>query len=812
MHDRRAVFSMIILPAFFVCGGMLVATAFPPPSDLPPRIMTLDAVSQVCDAIRETSHVPYANREKSDAANALENAAFKYTTDVYINLSQVPAYLHPSGSCGADCSWPRNMTSYLLDTAKTEERTRRTAVDVVGLRPSVISLSATTLDLDPMGANLFFDNRAYHSLPVSINLMNNALLRTVTGSTPAFIETTNHPLNRTAARKTESYLRSGTDLTVAINVIIALSFVPASFVVFLVHERVTKSKHLQFVSGVEPGTYWLANYVWDLCNYLVPAFICIFVFLAFGLPAYTGRNFPTVIALVLLYGAAITPLMYPSNWIFNVPSTAYISLICINLFIGLTATLATFVLELFPDDPELQDVNDVLRWLFLIFPNYCLGRGLMDLARNEYIAEYSELAAEITGSTSRGFTSPFTWKLVGRNLVFLAIEAVVFLAMTYVIELIKSSRTARKEQTRPSPIALAGEDSDVIAERKRVENETDDLLRVRNLTKIYKSRGKLKVAVNQLTFGVPHGQCFGLLGVNGAGKTSTFQMLTNDLSLTSGDAWIDGYSVVDHVLEVRQRMGYCPQFDALSELLTGRQTLMMYARIHGIPEERVHDVVEWAVQHLQLGPWADRLVRGYSGGNRRKLSVAVAIAVSDAPIIFLDEPTSGMDPKARRFLWDLITTTVRSGRSVVLTSHSMEECDALCTRLAIMVNGAFRCLGSPQHIKTRYGDGYTLIIKVTGSTPDVAPVQGYIQSVFPHAVLKECHHGYLRYQLPARDMPPMADVFSALERAKETLPVEDYSLSQTSLDEIFCNFAAEQHTDRNDAVLPITGSTSVSQA
>ena len=166
-------------------------------------------------------------------------------------------------------------------------------------------------------------------------------------------------------------------------------------------------------------------------------------------------------SLLMLYGWSITPMMYPFSFLFDVPSTAYIGLISANLFVGLTGTLATFTLELYPDDPELQAVNNVLRWLFLLFPNYCLGRGMMDLARNEYIAQYGELL----GQASR-YKSPFTFLLIGRNLLFMFLEGLICLILIVFIEYM-SVRVARPT-TVASKKPPAEDDVDVIAERTRV--------------------------------------------------------------------------------------------------------------------------------------------------------------------------------------------------------------------------------------------------------------------------------------------------------------------------------------------------------
>lgn len=181
-----------------------------------------------------------------------------------------------------------------------------------------------------------------------------------------------------------------------------MSFVPASFVLFLVAERVSKAKHLQFVSGATPSVYWIGSFLWDMSNYMVrigaltacvfysdtlhqvPCAISFAIFYAYQLPAYTGRNFGCVCTLLFLYGWSISPAMYLFNWSFTIPSTAYVTLICTNLFIGLTTTLTSFVLELMAaEDPTLKQPSDIINVVFLVFPNFCLGRGLMDVAKNE---------------------------------------------------------------------------------------------------------------------------------------------------------------------------------------------------------------------------------------------------------------------------------------------------------------------------------------------------------------------------------------------------------------------------------------------
>ncbi|XP_064325110.1 ATP-binding cassette sub-family A member 2 isoform X7 [Phalacrocorax carbo] len=638
-------------------------------------------------------------------------------------------------------------------------------------------------------AQVFYNNKGYHSMPTYLNALNNAILRAnlpkSKGNPAAYgITVTNHPMNKTSASLSLDYLLQGTDVVIAIFIIVAMSFVPASFVVFLVAEKATKAKHLQFVSGCDPVIYWLANYVWDMLNYLVPATCCIIILFVFDLPAYTSpTNFPAVLSLFLLYGWSITPIMYPASFWFEVPSSAYVFLIVINLFIGITATVATFLLQLFEHDKDLKVVNSYLKSCFLVFPNYNLGHGLMEMAYNEYINEYYAKIGQFDK-----MKSPFEWDIVTRGLVAMTIEGFIGFFITIMCQY----NFFRKPQRLPVSTKPIEDDIDVANERYRVlrGDADNDMLKIENLTKVYKSRkiGRI-LAVDRLCVGVRPGECFGLLGVNGAGKTTTFKMLTGDESTTGGEAFVNGHSILKELLQVQQSLGYCPQFDALFDELTAQEHLELYTRLRGIPWKDEERVVKWALKKLELTKYADKPASTYSGGNKRKLSTAIAL-IGYPAFIFLDEPTTGMDPKARRFLWNLILDVIKTGRSVVLTSHSMEECEALCTRLAIMVNGRLKCLGSIQHLKNRFGDGYMITVR-TKSSLNVKEVVRFFNRNFPEAILKERHHTKAQYQLKS-DQISLAQVFSKMEQVVDVLGIEDYSVSQTTLDNVFVNFAKKQ--------------------
>ncbi|KAM9386154.1 phospholipid-transporting ATPase ABCA1 [Pholidichthys leucotaenia] len=640
---------------------------------------------------------------------------------------------------------------------------------------------------------VWYNNKGWHSMVSFVNVMHNGLLRASLPPGSARrkhgITAYSHPLNLTKEQLTEvAMMTTSVDVLVSICVIFAMSFVPASFVLFLIEERVSKAKHLQFVSGVKPILYWLANFVWDMLNYSVPAAMVVLIFICFQQQSYVSEtNLPALVLLLLLYGWSITPLMYPASFVFSVPSTAYVVLTSINLFIGINGSIATFVLELFVDE-YLNEVNRILKKVFLIFPHFCLGRGLIDMAKNQAMADvFQRLGTKQT-------LDPLQWDFVGKNLFAMAVQGFVFFIFTVLLQY-KFFIRCRPWWTEPEIPPLGPEDEDVARERERVKSgkAQSDILTMIDLSKVYKA-GR-KPAVNRLCLGIPHSECFGLLGVNGAGKTSTFRMLTGDTPITHGEAFLNHYSVLTEMERVHQLMGYCPQFDAISDLLTGREHLELYARLRGVPEESVSKVAQWGVKKLGLTQYADQEAGGYSGGNKRKLSTAISL-IGSPPVIFLDEPTTGMDPKAKRFLWNCILSVTKEGRAVVLTSHSMEECEALCTRMAIMVNGRFQCLGSVQHLKNRFGDGYTIILRLadTKTDPESCPISAYMKKCFPSIELKERHQSVLQYQLPSHACC-LARVFDMLANNYEELGITDFSVSQTTLDQVFVNFAKEQTDD-----------------
>jgi len=230
--------------------------------------------------------------------------------------------------------------------------------------------------------------------------------------------------------------------------------------------------------------------------------------------------------------------------------------------------------------------------------------------------------------------------------------------------------------------------------------------------------------------------------------------------------------------------------------------LFLFARIKGIPEEKIPTFVDNLIQQIGLREYADKPSGGYSGGNKRKLSVGMAL-IGNPSIVFLDEPSTGIDPSSRRFMWNLIASTM-AGRSVILTTHSMEEAEALCNRIGIMVNGALACLGSATHLRSRFGQGYQIDINLgADKNNDRNGSQRLIEWIAQHFNEHELlEQQGTHFKFKVNKSLSLGKVFKEIENNKEALNIKEYSVSETSLEQIFLYFARRQQSEGGDENQP----------
>lgn len=327
-----------------------------------------------------------------------------------------------------------------------------------------------------------------------------------------------------------------------------------------------------------------------------------------------------------------------------------------------------------------------------------------------------------TISFSTGTPEPLSFDGIGLSLVYLACETVVYLLIAIILDYATNSiRVKMYFSRRDINVNRSKEvDSDVQAEEDRVMHSnpktTDDVIQLRRLRKVYNGE---KVAVDRITFGLQRGQCFGLLGINGAGKTTTFSMISGENAPTKGTAVLCGMDMIEEPVKVRRLLGMCPQSHALLDLLTVREHLELFGRIKGVPESDMNDVIEYRMEDMGIKQYENKKAMSLSGGNKRKLSVAQAL-IGNPPLVLMDEPSTGMDPVSRRALWDIISmvSAKRKECTIIITTHSMEEAEALCTKVGIMVGGRLRCFGTIQDLKSKFGHGYTLNAKFSEPTDE----------------------------------------------------------------------------------------------
>ncbi|KAA0192008.1 hypothetical protein HAZT_HAZT001559 [Hyalella azteca] len=305
-------------------------------------------------------------------------------------------------------------------------------------------------------------------------------------------------------------------------------------------------------------------------------------------------------------------------------------------------------------------------------------------------------------------------------------------------------------------------------------------IRIKGLTKVFK-RGN-KVAVNKMNLNMYNNQMTVLLGHNGAGKTTTMSMLTGLFPPSSGTAVVNGYDIVKEMAEVRRSIGICPQHDVLFDELTVSEHIQFFSILKGLPRADVEAEVQSIVTALKLKDKVHAQSYTLSGGMKRKLSVGIALCAG-SKVVILDEPTSGMDPGARRLIWDLLQKA-KQGRTLLLTTHFMEEADLLGDRIAIMALGVVQCCGSSMFLKKRYGSGYHLVL-VKQESCDVAAVTATIQKYIKDARVDQNHGAELSYVLPNEDVAKFEQLFNELEQRREELKVSSYGASQTTMDEVF---------------------------
>ncbi|KAF8446875.1 ABC transporter [Kalaharituber pfeilii] len=574
---------------------------------------------------------------------------------------------------------------------------------------------------------------------------------------------------------------------------LAMAVFPAFFGLYPTIERTRQVRALHYSNGVRPLPLWFAYLLFDFTFVLIISAVAVIIF-ATSVDAWYSLGH--LFVCMILYGLASTLLSYVislyartqlSAFAFSAGGQAVMFLLYLIAFLT-TLTYAPIA--------RLDEILIKVHWgIATITPVGNLVRALLASLNSFQVLCRDEQVTENLGEML-AYGGPITYLIVQCLVLF----GVLLWSDSGVWGI--GHKLRRKPRRATNGEEAIAEKSEVTDELTRVTSANDGL-RVVHLTKQF---GK-NLAVDNVTFGVSRGEVFALLGPNGAGKTTTINMIRGDMKPDDGDIFVENISVITNRAGARAHLGVCPQFDAMDQM-TVVEHLQFYARARGV--ENVEHNVREVMKAVGLEAYGNRMAAKLSGGNKRKLSLGVAL-MGNPTAVLLDEPSSGMDAASKRVMWKTLTA-VTPGRSLILTTHSMEEADALASRVGILARRML-ALGTGTYLRRKHGDKYHIHL-VLRSAPyslqsEMDALKNWILGTFPGAeVEQKSFHGQIRFSVPAQPSRSVSEqaedmdvitsgaansggvsaVFEALEQNKERLGLEYYSIVEEA------NVAEEGYT------------------
>jgi ABC-2 type transport system ATP-binding protein len=299
------------------------------------------------------------------------------------------------------------------------------------------------------------------------------------------------------------------------------------------------------------------------------------------------------------------------------------------------------------------------------------------------------------------------------------------------------------------------------------------------------------IAVAGVSFSVPRGSVLGLLGPNGAGKTTTVRMMTTLTTPTSGTARVNGHDVLREPNAVRRSMGLTGQAATVDELLTGRENIHLIGSLYGLSPSYLRSAAEDLLERFSLADAADRVVKTYSGGMRRRLDLAVSL-VATPPVLFLDEPTTGLDPRSRVELWEVLRALVKEGTTLLLTTQYLEEADHLADRIVVVDHGTIIAEGTALELKDQ--SGKASIVLTVSREQDLPVAEQMLRQHVPAVHVDEAARQLTAPAEGLRDMTRIAAIFehSAIE-------LDDLGLKRPSLDDVFLHLTGHRAEDPTES-------------
>uniref|UniRef100_A0A1B6L2P7 ABC transporter domain-containing protein n=2 Tax=Graphocephala atropunctata TaxID=36148 RepID=A0A1B6L2P7_9HEMI len=651
------------------------------------------------------------------------------------------------------------------------------------------------MELHKLNVTVLYNDTLQHSLPIILNSISNFMFR-VYQSKPGSDGEDQLLTVKTRRLPPTSPSRELNITMIVSSIMVGLTFVlfPISLAVEIINERENKSKHLLYLNGLQRTVYF-SSYVVVLGAVLLVFSLYVLTLMSWldRAPLSDASAGIIVAPVILAYCPAAILCVICLSYMFDRVQTALSVLPTVVTWMGVIPFIVVTILEVVGVG---RGPHIVMSMTNIVYVPYSLI----------YLLQQAAALCNVQPSCSQPdyFTWDIAWLLLG-SLLQIPFWSFILITVDLHETGVKIShsinRKLKSERVKESnTIQLNSYKNDTEAGEGTTPKLTNSFPEtsvavIEKLNKEYPSRKPLCCcwpglalsrtnALRDFSLSVQSGEVFGLLGHNGAGKTTTLRIISGEEQPTSGSVWIKGQN------NEAGPLGYCPQHDALWTNISVREHLEIYAAVRGVQPHVMDRVVDTFLYGLRVSNHADKPAQLCSGGTRRKLSFALSV-VGNTSLVLLDEPSTGMDALSKRFLWNTIRNTFQGGKGALLTTHSMEEADALCTRVGIMTNGRLRCVGTTQGLKDKYGGGYVLEIKVTSSTSR-DNVQEYILSSFPDCSVNNFMADRLVFSIPQQSVVSPADVYSRMEKVKSEMGIKMYSFNQTNLEHVFLNFSSRE--------------------
>ncbi|KAL5816488.1 hypothetical protein ACOSQ3_024866 [Xanthoceras sorbifolium] len=608
----------------------------------------------------------------------------------------------------------------------------------------------------------------------------------------------------------------------------------------LLTEKELKLRQAMTMMGLYDSAYWLSWLTWEGIMTLLSSIFIVLFGMMFQFDFFLNNSFAVLLLVFFLFELNMTGFAFMLS--------AFISKSSSSTTVGFSIFIVGFMTQLVTafGFPYADEFSSTLRAVWSLFPPNLLAQALQLLATATSTPE----DIGISWSRRAECAPNDTECVITINDIYIWLVAtffVWFVLAIYFDNIFPNASGVRKSTfyfLKPgywtgrggSKVEEGGicscigsvpplehatpDDEDVAEEENVVKKQTQEgmvdpnvAVQIRGLVKTYPGTRKIGCckcqktspyhAVKGLWVNIAKDQLFCLLGPNGAGKTTTISCLTGITPMTGGDALIYEYSSRSSVgmSNIRKIIGVCPQFDILWDALSGEQHLHLFASIKGLPSDSIKSVADKSLEEVKLTVSAKMRAGSYSGGMKRRLSVAIAL-IGDPKLVILDEPTTGMDPITRRHVWDIIENA-KKGRAIILTTHSMEEADILSDRIGIMAKGRLRCLGTSIRLKSRFGTGFIANVSFTGSNNGRSPANGEAVATPNHDAVKEFfkyrlnivpkeeNKAFLTYVIPHDREELLTNFFAELQDRESEFGISDIQLSLTTLEEVFLNIAKQ---------------------